>query len=253
MKQAQFRFYAELNDFLPAERRMVSFPYTFSGRQTVKHLIEAAGVPHTEVDLVLVNGESVPFSHLVEDEDRVSVYPVFEALDIAPLTRVRPHPLRQTRFVLDAHLGRLAVYLRMMGFDTLYEKDARDEDLSRLAGVEHRILLTRDRGLLKRSEVTHGYYVREVHARLQLIEILGRFDLSGCLAPFSRCLRCNDPLEAAPAEEVAGQVPPLSRVHYDEFSRCPRCGRVYWKGSHYKRMDHLIGQVVQQVRAGQRM
>lgn len=248
-KTARFRFYAELNDFLPAERRMQEFEYSFSGRQSVKHLIEAAGVPHTEVDLVLANGEPVDFSYLVEDGDRISVYPVFEALDITGVTRVRPQPLRQARFVLDCHLGRLAAYLRMLGFDTLHDKDCSDEELARRASEQRRILLTRDRELLKRSAVTHGYYVRQTQPRAQLVEVLRRFDLAGAVEPFTRCLRCNELLEEARREEVWRQVPPRSRAHYREFWRCPGCGRVYWGGSHYGRMERLVKQALAAARS----
>jgi uncharacterized protein with PIN domain/sulfur carrier protein ThiS len=248
MKHAEFRFYAELNDFLPPEKRMVSFTCPFNGKQTVKHLIEALGVPHTEVDLVLVNGQSVDFSHVVEDKDSVSVYPVFEGFDIAPLSRVRPRPLRQTRFVLDAHLGRLAAYLRMLGFDTLYRNNYRDEELSQIASTERRILLTKDRGLLKRSQVTHGYYVRQTNVRRQLEEVLRRFDLAGAVSPFERCLRCNERLESVPKEAVLDRIPPRSREHYEEFHECRGCGRIYWSGSHYRRMQRLIDQVLPAVR-----
>jgi len=242
--QARFRFYAELNDFLPPERRMVPFDYAFDGRQTVKHLIESLGVPHTEVDLVLVNGRSVDFTELVQEGDSVSVYPVFEAFDIAPVSRVRPQPLRHTKFVLDAHLGRLAAYLRMLGFDTLYRNDYTDQELARISAEEHRILLTRDRGLLKRSEVTHGYCVREAAPRRQLAEVVRRFDLAGSTAPFMRCLVCNEPLRAVAKEDVAERMPPVSRRHYHELRECPGCGRLFWNGSHYRRMLALLEEVV---------
>lgn len=245
MKQAWFRFYAELNDFLPPERRSRSFAYRFQGKQTVKHLIEVAGVPHTEVDLVLVNGESVTFARVVEDGDRVSVYPVFEAFDLRALTRVRPRPLRRTRFVLDCHLGRLAVYLRMLGFDTLYRNNYEDEELSRIAGSDRRILLTRDRGLLKRGSVTHGYCVRSGSARGQLVEVLRRFDLISSVRPFSRCVRCNERLRKVSKKSVADRVPPRSREHYEEFRECRACGRVFWSGSHFRRMERFIEQVIE--------
>lgn len=248
MKQAFFRFYAELNDFLPSEQRMQEFAYCFSGRQSVKHLIEAAGVPHTEVDLVLVNSRPVEFSYLVEDGDRVSVYPVFEAFDISAVTRVRPQPLRQVRFVVDCHLGRLAAYLRMLGFDALHGENCCDAELARLASEQRRILLTRDRGLLKRSAVTHGYYVRNIRPREQLVEVLRRFDLVGSAMPFARCLRCNALLEDAPREEVEEKVPPRSRAHYTEFYRCPHCGRIYWSGSHCRRMQALIEHALEAAR-----
>ena len=236
MKSATFRFYAELNDFLPPDRQSVSFAYRFLDRTTVKDMLEGLGVPHTEVDLILVNGEPAPFLRIVEDGDRVSVYPVFESFDIGPLERLRPEPLRDPKFVLDTHLGRLAAYLRMAGFDTLYENRAEDAELARTSRGEHRILLTRDIGLLKRGAVTHGYFVRETAPRRQLAEVLERFDLGRRLRPFTRCLRCNTPLEPADKAEVAARLPAQTRELYDEFQRCPRCGGVYWKGGHYRRM-----------------
>src|ERR1019366_5098447 len=154
MPVANFRFYAELNDFLLLERRFTEFAYGFLDAAPVKDRIESFGVPHTEIDLILVNGQSVDFAYRVQDGDRISVYPVFEAFDIAGLTRLRPEPLREPRFVLDTHLGKLAAYLRLTGFDTLYQNCWGDEELARISRDEHRILLTRDVGLLKRSAVT---------------------------------------------------------------------------------------------------
>jgi uncharacterized protein with PIN domain/sulfur carrier protein ThiS len=240
MAGALFRFYAELNDLLPPERRFVAFEHPCDGQSTVKDTIESLGVPHTEVDLILVNGESADFSRRVQPGDRISVYPVFESIDISSVARVRPAPLRQTRFVLDSHLGRLAAYLRALGFDTRYENHSADEDLARISRDEHRILLTRDAGLLKRSAVTHGHLMRETSPRLQLAEIVERFDLRRSVALFSRCLRCNTPLEEVQKESVAARLPERTRRIYNEFLTCPSCGRIYWKGSHYTRMQKMI-------------
>lgn len=244
MKHASFRFYAELNDFLPSDRRAISFVHAFEGNPSVKDVIEALGVPHPEVELILVNGASVDFSHPVQDGDRISVYPVFESIDIGPLVRVRPRPLREPRFVLDAHLGRLATHLRMLGFDTLYRNDYQDEELARVSAGEERILLTRDRGLLKRREVTRGYYVRETHSGRQLSEVMRRFDLRGGMSPFRRCLRCNGLLQPVSKEMVLDRLPPRTKATYDEFHVCGSCGRVYWKGSHYRRMEGFIERVL---------
>jgi hypothetical protein len=244
MKQASLRFYAELNDFLPPERRAADIPCPFHVSPAVRDLIESLGVPHTEVDLILANGESVDFDYAVQDGDRISVYPVFESLDIAPVARVRPEPLRHPRFVADVHLGRLAAYLRMLGFDTLYRNDASDEDLARTASEDERILLTRDRGLLKRGAVTRGYYVREIRPRPQLAEVLARFELARLAAPFTRCLACNAPLVSAAKEAVADRLPPGVREHHDEFLECPACRHVYWKGTHYQRMRALVERMV---------
>lgn len=240
MKQAHFRFYAELNDFLPAARRQIPFVHSFEGRVSIKHLIEALGVPHPEVDLVLVNGRSVDFSYLVQDGDRISVYPVFESLDITPLVHLRPQPLRETRFVLDTHLGRLAAYLRMLGFDTIYRNDTADEELAQISSQEGRILLTRDRGLLKRGIVVRGAFVRSDRPREQLSEIGRRFDLGPRARPFSRCIRCNGRLVDAGREDVAGRVPPYTFRTHDAYGICPDCGAIYWKGTHHERMSRLI-------------
>lgn len=240
MSEVVFRFYAELNDFLPRERRQVEFWLPYTPRVTVKHLIESLGVPHTEVDLILVNGEPAGFDYQVENGDRVSVYPVFETFNIASLSRLHPQPLRNPCFVLDAHLGRLAAYLRMLGFDTLYRNDFSDESLATISVNEGRILLTRDRGLLKRKEISRGYCVRSTEPLEQAGEILHRFDLSGNLHPFSRCMRCNGLLRNAPKTEVALFLQLRTSQYFDEFYRCESCGQVYWKGSHYLRMLKII-------------
>ncbi len=244
MKRAFFRFYAELNDFLPPARRGVAFPHEFHGGPSVKDVIESLGVPHTEIDLILADGESVEFSWILRDASRVSVYPVFESIDITPLARVRPAPLRDVRFVLDGHLGRLARYLRMLGFDARWRNDARDDEIARISAAEHRILLTRDSGLLKRRIVSHGYRVRDVDPQRQLAEVVDRLDLLRSIVPFQRCLRCNDLLETVRKEDVADDLPPGVRERHDAFRRCPSCGRVYWAGSHHRRMERLISDLL---------
>lgn len=240
MKRAHFRFYAELNDFLPPQRRFQRIEHPFQGRPAVKDLIEALGVPHTEVDLILVDGASVGFEHILRGGEQVSVYPVFESIDISPVLRVRPEPLREVRFVLDIHLGRLAGYLRLVGFDARYRNDYEDAELAQVARVEGRILLTKDRGVLKRTQVTHGYCVRSSHPREQLLEVLRRFDLFASIEAFSRCLRCNDHIEPVPKEAVLELLPQQTRKHFDDFYQCSGCGRVYWQGSHYDRMLRFV-------------
>ncbi len=248
MKRAFVRFYAELNDFLPAARRMRTLECAFHVAPTVKDMIEGLGVPHTEVDLVVVNGRSVGFEHPVENGDRVAVYPMFESIDIRPVLKVRPEPLRQTRFVLDAHLGRLAAYLRMLGFDAVYSNRMTDEELAGISSEERRILLTRDRGLLKRNKVTHAHYMRETNPRAQLLEVLRRYDLAGSVAPFTRCLACNTPLAPVEKADIAPALPPNVRRQYGKFWRCPGCCRVFWPGSHHRRMRQLMSEFLRQTR-----
>jgi uncharacterized protein len=242
--QATLRFYAELNDFLPPRERHSTVLHSFSAPASAKDTIEAHGVPHTEVDLVLANGEPVGFSYQVSDGDRIAVYPVFEAFDIAGVTRVRPVPLRDTRFVLDVHLGRLARYLRLGGFDTRYANQAADADLARASADEQRILLTRDHGLLKRSAVTHGYYVRETAPARQFAEVVRRLDLRRSVRPFTRCTCCNGELQAVEKASVAGDVPERSWRHFEVYLRCAGCRRVYWRGSHALRLEQALARAL---------
>lgn len=237
---ASFRFYAELNDFLPPEKRFSAFDHEFFLPASVKDLIESLGVPHTEVDLIVVGGESVDFSYKVQDGDRITVYPVFESFDISAEVKVRPHPLRHTRFVLDAHLGQLARYLRLFGFDTLYRNDWSDVVLADISYGEKRVLLTRDLGVLKRRAVSHGYYVRETEPRRQLVEVLRRFDLLGKIEPFTRCMACNGGLEPVDKEAIADELEPGTRRYYDRFQRCTECGQIYWEGSHYEKLARFV-------------
>ena len=246
INQVSFRFYAELNDFLPSERRMVSFVHSIDKNPSVKDTIEALGVPHTEVDLILVNGESVDFAYLLQNGDKISVYPVFETIDITPLLRVRPQPLREIRFVLDVHLGKLANHLRMFGFDTWYRNDYEDAQLAEISCHEKRILLTRDMGLLKRSMVTHGYFLRETNPKRQLREVLRRFDLFKVIAPFERCISCNGLVHPVDKGEISEQVPADTLQYYETFYRCDSCKKIYWKGSHYQKMHQFVQEIVKE-------
>jgi uncharacterized protein with PIN domain len=243
MSQATFRFYSELNFFLSQARRDVDFSHTFDGIVSIKDMIESLGVPHTEIDLILVNGDSVDFSYQVQDGDEVSVYPISESSDITSLLKVRPKPLHEPKFVLDVHLGRLVAYLRVLGFDTLFPENYDDENLARISAEERRILLTRDTGLLKRKVVTHGYYVRTTNPRKQVIEVARRFDLYAQIQPFVRCARCNGLLEIVDKEVVRDQLQPDTLTYYDEFRRCIECGQIYWKGTHYERMQQMINEI----------
>lgn len=237
---AEFRFYEELNDFLPAARRKRSFEFTFRGTPTVKDSIEAVGVPHTEVDLVLVDGRSVGFDHRLAGGERVAVYPQFERLDITPLTRLRPRPLRVTRFMLDVHLGTLARYLRLLGFDSAWRNDLDDEAIIRRALAEHRIILTRDLGVLKDGRVTHGYWLRGTDPMAQVAEVVRALDLGRRLAPYSRCMECNGVVQAISRRDAARQVPLQVFLAYRDFRLCRDCGGVYWAGSHQARLDEVI-------------
>jgi uncharacterized protein with PIN domain len=247
MVRVTLRFYAELNDFLPPPDRSTTLVRDLPAPASVKEIIEAHGVPHTEVDLLLVNGEPVDFRRVVRDGDRVAVYPVFEAFDVASVTRVRPHPLRETRFILDVHLGRLARYLRLAGFDAGYATHSEDAELARNSAEQRRILLTRDQGLLKRREVTHGYYVRETRPARQLAEVIRRFDLRAQVRPFTRCTCCNGTMAPIAKAEALGEVPERSGQCFDDFLRCGGCRRIYWRGSHVVRFEQALARALDDV------
>lgn len=239
-REIEIRFYAELNDFLPAERRQRGFCSEFYGTPSVKDTIEAIGVPHTEVDVILVDGRSVGFGHLLRGGERVAVYPVFERFDVSPLTRLRPKPLRVTRFLADVHLGALARNLRLLGFDTLWERDLEDETIIEIARDQQRTILTRDKGILKNGRVTHGYWLRNTDPLCQVEEVVRAIDLASDIQPYTRCMACNGELRPVERSAIARSVPLQVFLVYRDFKKCPRCQRVYWKGSHVRRLDEII-------------
>jgi len=234
------RFYEELNDFLSHTRRKQQFSVSVRGSPSIKHLIESLGVPHTEVDLILVNGKSVPFSYIIQDKDRISAYPMFEAFDIATVLRLRPKPLRTPQFILDTHLGKLAKHLRMLGFSALYRNDYNDHEIVQLSLAEKRTILTRDRKLLIRKDVIRGYWVRNSDFPKQLQEVLTRFDLLNLINPFSLCIVCNGRLEKIGKEKLQKKISPEIYSRFEEFFVCSTCGKIYWKGTHYKAMTQFI-------------
>lgn len=245
MIQVTVRFYEELNFFLKPDRQKTDIPCTFPQRRSVKDLIESLGVPHPEVDLILVDGESVDFDYIVKDGDRISVYPVFERLDISSVTRLRPTPLRNPKFVLDVHLKTLARKLRMLGFDTDWQNHRNDATLAAISEHEDRILLTRDRGLLMRSNVSRGLYIRNTDPHEQLKEVVDRLDLMGSIRPWGRCILCNgeiDTVEYGSREYDAIQerIPESVRRWCRSFSKCRACGKIYWRASHVEKMSQEI-------------
>src|SRR5216684_2734823 len=219
---AEFRFYEELNDFLAPELRKRAFQMPIDRGRSVKDAIESVGVPHTEVDLVLVDGASVAFGHVLHGGERVAVYPVFERLDI------------------DAHLGKLARHLRLAGFDGLWENDYGDEEIVALSVAQKRVILTRDKGILKRRAVLRGHFVRETESEKQFCEVVRAFQLERSLKPFSRCRVCNAVLREAPKESVRGRVPEAVWKQLDAFTECSECGRIFWRGTHYERLSRVL-------------
>jgi uncharacterized protein with PIN domain len=237
---ARFRFYSDLNDFLPPQKRKTQFDYSFSGNPSIKDAIEAIGVPHTEIDLIIVNRESVDFEYHLNNNDSIAVYPGFEALDVSPLKRLRKAPLHNPKFICDVHLGALARLLRLAGFDTLYRNDYADEQIVEIAMREKRCILTRDRGILKRKAVTHGYCCRSTLPEDQAREVLDRFELYSSMKPFSLCMGCGGAVSRVDKAAVAAALPEKTRECYDAFYKCGSCGKVYWQGSHFSNLEKTV-------------
>jgi uncharacterized protein with PIN domain len=236
-----FRFYAQLNDFLPAARRYRRFHHRLPSPASVKDVIESLGVPHPEVDVIVVNGVPEQFAYRLDDGDQVAVYPCFTAIDVPAVTRVGAAPIHPIRFVVDVHLGKLASFLRLGGFDAVVMAD--DEAAAAISANDRRVLLTRDVGLLKRGIVTVGYWVRSTKPEEQLAEVLARYDLVDRIDPFSRCMRCNTSLIDANADAVAARILPGTREAFREFRECLQCGRIYWRGSHYEQLVAVLNRV----------
>lgn len=237
---SHFRFYEELNDFLPKRWKKKSFEWSFSGITTIKNTIEAIGVPHAEIDLILVDGESVGFDYILKGGENISVYPVFESFDISPIIRLRPKSLRTIKFIVDVNLGKLAQKLRLLGFDTLFKNNYYDNDIVADSVKEKRIILTRDIGLLKHSAVTHGYFIRNDDPKKQLSEIIERLHLQNHFKPFSRCSVCNSKMFLVEKSKVKDLLHSDTFEMYDEFWQCTGCKKVYWEGSHYDRIVEWI-------------
>jgi uncharacterized protein with PIN domain len=232
MRTAVFIFHPDLDFFLHRLSQGKPVPLTFENHQSVKHLIESLGVPHVEIGNITANDLQVDFGYLPKDRDRIDIFPESPGCPIEP------------RFILDGHLGRLAAYLRMLGLDTLYKNHINDSDLADIAIMENRILLTRDRRLLMRKTIEHGFCLRSLNPREQLSEVVRRFDLAGRAVPFMRCMRCNGILFEVNKNDILDQLLPLTKKYYEEFVFCPTCNQIYWKGSHFERMSALIAQSI---------
>ena len=213
-----------------------------SERTSVKDAIEACGVPHTEIDLILVDDQPVDFAHVIGSEVKIDIFPVEPAgITSFPENRLQVREMRS--FVADGHLGKLVRDLRLLGIDVAYNPAAEDRELIAVGTSENRALLTRDRRLLMHGALRHGYYLRSQNPLEQTMEVLRRFDLGSALAPFTRCLRCNAALEVAEKDKVIEQLEPLTKIYYEDFRRCAGCGQVYWSGSHFGKLQKRIDEI----------
>lgn len=239
-RTVSIQLYADLNDFILRERHSTAYEVYLNGPTSVKDLIESQGVPHTEVGSILVNNRPVDFSYLVNDGDQVNVYPQVDRLDPTKPDLLHCKPFTEIKFVLDTHLGKLAKYLRMLGFDTLYKNDYEDPELAGIASEQQRIVLSRDRGLLKRKIIEYGHYVRHTQPLQQLAEIIQWLDMQKYMNPFSRCTSCNGLLHDVDKKDIESQLEPNTKLFYNEFKQCADCKQIYWKGTHYRQLQQIV-------------
>lgn len=239
---ATVKFFGSLNDFPALLGSESEVEYRFTGAPAVKDAIEAIGVPHPEVDVLLVNGAPVDFFYSLQTGDKVEVHPTDAGREWPEGYSLQAKHPAPDRFVLDVHLGKLARALRMLGFDTCYQNDYSDKTIAHIAETEKRIVLTRDVGLLKHKNIRWGYWLRSQHTGEQLTEVISYYKLRHRFSPFTRCLACNGCIAEVPKDSVLEQLPPKTRLYFNAFFQCDSCQRVYWKGSHYERMQRFIEQ-----------
>jgi uncharacterized protein len=237
----RLNFHGDLNFFLASRVRGGSIERTLAEKTSVKDVIESCGVPHPEVDLILVNGQPVDFSQPIAKDADIDLYSVQPTCPLFNENRLQVHSIKQ--FVADGHLGTLARNLRLLGFDVAYDREAQDRQLLSVMQGEERALLTRDRRLLMHAIVRHGYCPRSQNADEQTIEVIRRFDLFGSIAPFTRCLRCNAPVQKVLKTDVIEKLEPLTKIYYEEFRRCTGCGQIYWAGSHFSKLQRRLEKI----------
>lgn len=236
---ATFTFAGTLADFVPSARGN-PIRYGFRGSPAVKDAIEALGVPHVEVNAILVNGKASTFDRPLQGGDQVWVHPHDAPPECASWLHLQPSLPEAITFLADVHLGRLARTLRLLGFDTLHDGSWTDAAVVRIARAEDRIVLTRDRQILKHGNLLRGYWVRSTDPHTQIREVVLRFDLAHRARPFSRCSACNGLLRHVAKEIVLDRIPPRTALWRDEYVECPSCLRLYWWGSHAERLRHLV-------------
>ncbi|PXW85197.1 hypothetical protein C8R34_12121 [Nitrosomonas sp. Nm84] len=240
MARIRLHFYQSLNDFVERALRDTEIIHHLDRKASIKDMIESFHVPHTEIELILVNGIAVNFNYIVQCGDEIQVYPVSEHSTVATLLPLRPTLMRPPLFLVDVNLGRLARYLRLLGFDCWYRNDYDDATVARIAGEQQRTVLTRDRTLLQRRVITYGYFVRASLPKIQTQEVLKRFDLYPLLKPLTRCTYCNGRLIETEKQKIEHRLKPLTKQNYDRFLMCSECSQIYWQGSHFARVKHLV-------------
>jgi uncharacterized protein len=237
----RLNLHGDLHFFVRSAARGRPIERSLGEKTSVKDVIEACGVPHPEIDLILVNGRPVDFDYAIAGDANIELYPVGTRSTNCKEKRLQISTDRP--FVADGHLGKLTRNLRLLGFDVAYDPNAEDRQLLSTMKRENRALLTRDRRLLMHAVVRTGYCPRSQNADEQTVEVIRRFDLLGSLAPFTRCVRCNAPLQMVSKTDIIDRLEPLTKIYYEQFRRCTGCGQIYWPGSHFSKLEKRVEQI----------
>ena len=257
----QLRFYGELNDFLPGVKKKTWFTHVVKGNPSIKDTIESLGMPHTEIGRILVNPvrdftisngvnhTAVDFSYQIRPGDKIKICPIDKNI-LKKEILLRPRLPRRPTFILDSHLGKLARYLRLFGFDTLYKRDYSDQDIVQTVKMGNRIVLTRDVGLLKNKIIRHGYWIREIHPKKQIKEVIKRFNLRLPIQSFRICLECNGKIVRIKKNKIIHRLPPKTKDYFNKFHMCLKCKKIYWQGSHYEKLSDFIRKIKKQTLKG---
>jgi uncharacterized protein len=227
-------FGGDLGFFIKGARPEEPVLRVLAHKTSVKDIIEACGVPHPEIDLIICNGKPVDFSFQLETDAHLDVHPV--SSESLPEFRLQERNVQA--FVADGHLGKLA----------REQRDADDRCLLATMIQENRALLTRDRPLLMHRVVKNGYYPRSQDPLQQTVEVIRRFGFGQKIAPFTRCLRCNGLLTRVAKESVMSRLEPLTRIYYNDFQKCSQCNNVYWRGSHADKLHQQVELIIDRVR-----
>ena len=216
--------------------------YPITRRTSIKDIIESIGIPHTEIGKIYTDQEEIDFGFIPEASTTVNIVEITPPFDVTRPSLLRPIPLPKILFIADLNVSKLATLLRMLGINVEIAYDLSDKEIASIAHEQKRIVLSKDLGLLKHRKITHGRYVRSVYPEDQLQEIIHFFNLKPHLQPFSRCLKCNNPLMFVEKEEIVSRLQPKTRLYFNHFKICTKCDKIYWKGSHHDGMVKKIQQ-----------
>ena len=237
----RLHFHGDLDFFLGSRTRRRTVERILIEKTSIKDVIESCGVPHPEVDLIVVNGEAADFGYGMTGDAEIEVYP--PGIQYLQSRKKRLQANTVKCFVTDGHLGKLTRNLRMLGFDVAYDPEAEDRQLLDVMDRENRALLTRDRRLLMHAVVRTGYCPRSQDPDEQTVEVIRRFNLLGLIAPFTRCLRCNASLQEITKADIIEELEPLTKIYYEQFRRCTGCGQIYWPGSHFPKLQKRLAKI----------